>query len=322
MEKRKAILMGVPHHNNLGDSAIAIAERKFIKDYFVDCDYYEVSEETLETCIDKVKHYVNCNDIIFLHGGGNLGNEYMWIERARRKVIELLPNNTIILFPETIYFHDTEDGQAELARTKDIYSKHPNLTLIAREKVSYSIMKKNFPNNRVILAPDIVTYLDETKDEGKREGVLFMLRNDRETNTTEEQTKYFEQIASKYFNKIEYDDTAKGDDIFEHDRLNKLNNIFEKYRNAELIVTDRLHGMIFAAITSTPCIALANYNHKMKECFNMIKHLGYIKFNEDPKKFEAQLKSLINKKHDKYSNEFAINGFEQILDSLDVLAVS
>ena len=45
---RKVILMGVPHHNNLGDNAIAIAEKKYIKDNFPEFQYYEIAEETLE----------------------------------------------------------------------------------------------------------------------------------------------------------------------------------------------------------------------------------------------------------------------------------
>ena len=35
---KKVVLMGVPHHNNLGDNAIAYAEKKFIKDYLPEYD--------------------------------------------------------------------------------------------------------------------------------------------------------------------------------------------------------------------------------------------------------------------------------------------
>ena len=44
----------------------------------------------------------------------------------------------------------------------------------------------------------------------------------------------------------------------------KIEEMLKKYRKCQLVITDRLHGMIFAAITSTPCIALGNYNHKIK----------------------------------------------------------
>ena len=45
---KKAVLMGVPHHNNLGDHAIVLAEREYIEDNFKEYQYYEVSEETAE----------------------------------------------------------------------------------------------------------------------------------------------------------------------------------------------------------------------------------------------------------------------------------
>ena len=48
---KKAVLIGVPHHNNLGDHAITIAERKYLKDNFKEYKYYEISEETLNLCL-------------------------------------------------------------------------------------------------------------------------------------------------------------------------------------------------------------------------------------------------------------------------------
>lgn len=39
-------------------------------------------------------------------------------------------------------------------------------------------------------------------------------------------------------------------------------NKYIKFRECELVITDRIHGMIFAAITGTPCIALSNYKIK------------------------------------------------------------
>ena len=52
---KKAVLIGVPHHNNLGDHAIVLAEREYIEDNFKEYQYYEVSEETAEKCLEKVQ---------------------------------------------------------------------------------------------------------------------------------------------------------------------------------------------------------------------------------------------------------------------------
>lgn len=309
---KKAILMGVPHHNNLGDHAITIAEKKYIEDNFTEYKYFEISEETIEECIYKITDYIEDEDIIFLHGGGNLGDEYLYVENGRRKVIELLPNNRIIIFPQTIYFSDTKSGKEELEKTKEIYSKHKNLTIIARESTSFEIMKKEFPNNRVIQTPDIVLYLDETKSTSKRKGLLFIFRGDIEANVSTEERLYMENIAKEYFKQIEFDDTAKGPNILEKDREKKLEEMLEKYRKSELVITDRLHGMIFAAITSTPCISLDNYNHKIKACSETLRGLDYIRYIENANEIEENIKYLLNNKFKKYDNSFALKEFKKI----------
>ncbi len=314
---KKAVLIGVPHHNNLGDHAITIAERKYLKDNFKEYKYYEISEETLETCIEKVKNVIDEEDILFLHGGGNLGDEYLYVEEGRRKVIQLFPNNRIVFLPQTMYFSDTKRGKEELEKSKKIYSQHNKLLIIAREDVSYKRMKEEFKNNKIIKTPDIVTYLDKSdKTKQNREGLLMILRNDVESNLSKEQIDKICLMSKKYFSKIEINDTAKGNGISEKNRDAKIEEMLNKYRKAQLVITDRLHGMIFAAITSTPCIALGNYNHKIKACSKTLEHLGYIQYIEDIDKIEEQIKYLISVNFDKYSNEFATEQLKQILEEV------
>lgn len=309
---KKAILMGVPHHNNMGDHAITIAERQYIQDNFKEYTYYEISEETIERCVYKVKNHVENQDIIFFHGGGNLGNQYLYIEEGRRKVIKLFPDNKIIMFPQTMYFTNDEEGKRELEKSKKIYSNHKNLILIAREKVSYEMMKREFQNNTVLCTPDIVTYLNKTEEKCVRKGLLVILRSDIEANLEDDEIKEIDSIARKYFDKIEYDDTAKGDNILEKDRETKFEQLLQKYRENQLVVTDRLHGMIFAAITSTPCIALGNYNHKIEACSKTLESLGYIRYAKNLDEIEEQIQFLLNTKFEPYNNNFAIEQFKQI----------
>jgi len=62
------------------------------------------------------------------------------------------------------------------------------------------------------------------------------------------------------------------------ERIPELEKKYEEFRNAALVVTDRLHGMIFCAITGTPCIVINSKSPKIKGCFEWLKHLEYIKF--------------------------------------------
>jgi len=314
---KKAILIGVPHHCNLGDHAIAVAERELIKRYYLDYEYREVAEENVHKCIEKIEKNIEKDDILFFHGGGNLGNQYLFIETARRKVIEKFPENQIIVFPETIFFQDNEEGQKELEITKNIYNRHKNLVLLAREEKSYEIMKKVFSNNKVRLTPDIVTILQESKEKTNRKGALFIIRNDSESKVEKDFVSEIEHICEKEYETIEYSDTAKGGQILGHESKQRLDEMLNKYRESELIITDRLHGMIFAAITGTPCIAVGNYNHKIRESAKWFKHLPYIKYIEQDEEMQNIVKFIEKiKENYQYSNNFSLEIFDKTFEEI------
>lgn len=315
---KKAILMGVPHHSNLGDHAITVAEREFIKKYFPEYSYQEVAEERIHTCIEQIKKHINNEDILLLHGGGNLGDEYLFIEEGRRKIIEKFLNNKIIVFPETMYFHEDEKGKRELEISKTIYNRHPDLTLMAREEKSYMEMKRVFYNAKVFLTPDIVTILNEQRNEKKREGALFIIRDDGESKLTPEWKEKIKKIVEKNYKTVSYTDTAKGGFIHEFQRKKELDSMFEEYRKTELVITDRLHGMIFAVITGTPCIALDNYNHKIKYSAKWFEDLGYITYIdmekiENIEEIQEEIETLKYGEKKKYNNQFSIEKFDQVM---------
>ena len=218
--------------------------------------------------------------------------------------------------PQSIYFKDTEYGKEELEKSKKIYNSHKNLTLIARETVSYEIMKKEFPKVNVILTPDIVMYLNKTQEKS-RKGIIFALRRDVEKVLTDEQFQKIDEITSKYFENKTITDTRIGEPIYCNEREEVVEAKFEQFRNAELVITDRLHGMIFSVITSTPCIALGNYNHKIESSFEWLKNQGYIRFLKSTENIEENIKELKEKFNCKYNNEFAITEHKKILDIIN-----
>ena len=64
-------------------------------------------------------------------------------------------------------------------------------------------------------------------------------------------------------------------------RLHIDDDKLEEFASSEIVVTDRLHGMIFAALTETPCIVVNSMSHKLRGCYEWIKSLDYIRFVED-----------------------------------------
>lgn len=311
--KKNIYVLMEPEHDNIGDQAIAFAQQSFLYDNFKEYNKFFITENQFNNYFKYIQKIIKKDDYIFIQGGGNLGNQYMHHEISRRRIVDNFSDNKIISFPQTIYFTPNEDGEVELEKSKKIYSRHKDLTFIAREETSFSIMKKHFKNNNIILTPDIVLYLNNVEPREKRSGVLICLRNDDETILNNNIKKNIENTAKKYFNVIKITDMRYGKQIPRIERCNVLYDKFKQFKTSELVITDRLHGMIFAAITGTPCIAISNYNHKVKETYKWIAHLNYIKFVENFKDIEKEIHLLQNIGECNYNNECFIDSYKQIL---------
>lgn len=303
MEKR-IILMGVPYHKNLGDNAIVVAEEKFIKDLFPNYIYNYVPEENMLRCVEIVKNYIDDDDILVMHGGGNMGNEYSYIEQSRRRIVELFPNNKIIVMPQTIFFSDDENGREEFEASKKIYNSHKNLTIIAREKISYELMKKNFKCN-VVFTPDIVLYLNEIdNDNTTRNGALFLIRHDEESIFSDEQRNgMFDYIKKRFNGNVVISDTMHDRYLRDDERRIVFNKKLDQIRDKEIVITDRLHGMIFSVITGTPCVVLGNYNHKIRESAKWFRDFNYVKYVDDIKNVPNAVEELIKIEKIIYNDE-------------------
>ena len=87
----------------------------------------------------------------------------------------------------------------------------------------------------------------------------------------------------KHYNgeQVTYTDTVIKKWIWKKERKREVYKKIEEFSASKLVVTDRLHGMVFAALAGTPCIALGNCNYKVKGIYNWIKDNQYIAFIED-----------------------------------------
>lgn len=131
--KKKIILTLLPCHGNLGDHAIAYASHKFLKDNFpkheiIELDIFEIYKHT-----KSIKSVLSEGDFIVTIGGGNMNNLYKQEEWTRRFIINTFTNVPIISLPQTIAFTNDDKGQRELNKSKKIYSRNKNLTIMARE---------------------------------------------------------------------------------------------------------------------------------------------------------------------------------------------
>ncbi len=281
-DQPKIIVVFAADYGNLGDVAITSAQIKFLETVFPNHSIIPLYTKELYRMLVPVKKVLNPQDIITLIGGGNMGDIYEGFEENRRKIIQFFPGNKIVSFPQTIDFSKGTKGVNSLKKTVNIYSKHRNLHLVARESISYNTMKDNFKKNKIYMVPDIVLSLNKSEPTFKREGIILSLRNDSEKNLSNEQKKLLIKLIEDRYTDIKYMDTHIGDNNFSKDLAEKeLNKIWNGFKSAKVVITDRLHGMIFCAITKTPCIVLPNSNHKISCTYNdWLFDLNYIKFIE------------------------------------------
>lgn len=279
--KQKAFFFLAADYGNLGDVAITYAQTKF-----VELNGYQVVEVPISQTAQGVwwvKNFIQPQDIIMLVGGGNIGDLYEQIEYLRQLVIQQFPDNKIISFPQTFDFSNTAKGKKRLNAAKKVYNKHNQLTITAREETSFELMKANFPRNNVILTPDIVLSLNNIVDVAQRQGVVICLRDDLEKSIDDITTQQVLECLKDVFGQsMIYRDThIAANNLTVAARVSALNDIWQTFAQAQLVVTDRLHGMIFAYITNTPCIVFQNNNHKIKGTYEWISSQSGIQLIED-----------------------------------------
>jgi pyruvyl transferase EpsI len=93
---------------------------------------------------------------------------------------------------------------------------------------------------------------------------------------------------------IDYQDTSTVIDrrVGRFSRKGELYRKWSEFAHARLVITDRLHGMIFAAITGTACIALDNRSGKVSGSYEFIKDLDYIRFLASPDGIEQLIMEM------------------------------
>lgn len=292
--ERKIFIFMAADYGNLGDCAITYSQKEFIKRNLPVYKVVEIPISKTYSLMKELKKKISNNDIITIIGGGNSGDLYSDFEWCRQFIIKQFPKNRIISFPQTVYFSNTRAGQKLLKKSVKTYSRHKKLILCAREEYSYEIYKKYFVKNKAILVPDIVLSLDKRELSYERNGLIICMRNDKEKFiSNEDKKKLIDDLKLGY--KISYYDTHTGSVIHnEKERKEELEKIWTAFKKAECVITDRLHGMIFCAITGTPCVVLPNNNNKIEGVYKWIKNIKNIEMVDNIFQVENAIESVKN----------------------------
>ena len=143
-------LLEIPYYTNIGDTLIWQGELDFFK-------HIPFKNKGMFSYESFKFPLIPTDDLIIFQGGGNFGDLWTKHHDFKMRVVEKYPNNEFLFFPQTVYFQD----EINLKQCAEFLS-HYKVTICARDKYSYDLLKKNFSNN-ILLVPDMAFCMDMSK---------------------------------------------------------------------------------------------------------------------------------------------------------------
>ncbi len=308
IKKADIVLTATSAQTNLGDHAISIAERKFFDNYFSDYRIVEIPKDIYLKKRDSIVKNTNSKAVIAVSGGGFLGDLWMTEENLVRSILEDYKSSKIVIFPQTIYFADNSN---EYETTFSYYKNVKRLIINARDKNSYDILAKELSVNTLRYIPDIVLSLNYQEHFKRKNVALLCFRTDKENCFSVSDSAELIGILESKIPVVET--TTIASHIVPISFRNRyVNRKLNEIASAKLVVTNRLHMMIFAAITGTPCIAIDNLSHKVSGVYEWIKELPYINLLSNVSEFEDALNELLKLEECKYDSSLLINYYDEL----------
>lgn len=244
-------LLDTPNYKNIGDNLIWAGELTFLKRF----PFNMVYAANMYLCnLSKIPQH----STILMQGGGNFGDMWRPSQEFRNKVVEICRQNKIIIFPQTVFYND----KTLLKKDTQLFAQHPDLTICARDHISYAILKKYFSHNNILLLPDMAfcLHLDKkisTTETGK---VLLMKRVDKELNLDIDIENIISNKLKKTGKKIHIKDWPTYNLGKQAERVNAI--------------TDTIQRKISERIISVPVAGkLVDYRYGLKRRDNLDRYI-------------------------------------------------
>jgi exopolysaccharide biosynthesis predicted pyruvyltransferase EpsI len=262
----RCALIDFPAHPNVGDSAIWLGERAYLRQRGVNvaytCDLQNYSKSHLERSIG--------DGTILIHGGGNFGDLWPHHHRLRLKVLRDFPRQRIIQLPQSVHF----ERSGALEESKRVIDAHANFVMVTRDRHSFEIFTRHF-SQPCHLAPDSAFFLGPQPVGGTPSSEFFWLtRLDKESLGATgpellngipaqdwlQDSPGVERISAllgaaktrslpvKRIEKRLYDVLARA----------RLRRGYRMLRQGRVVITERLHGHILCLLAGIPNVLIDN----------------------------------------------------------------
>jgi pyruvyl transferase EpsO len=255
----------VPVHRNIGDLLILLGTLHFFK-------LHQLKIKLKAAYFTYRSSWARAGDVVVFQGGGNFGDLYPGPQEMRQHVVEKLPGNRVIIFPQTIYFR-SQSAYAECCR---IFSKHPDLHICVRDRKSLELA---LPMSRhVYLLPDMAHQLWPIQRVRPWEGRhLALLRTDTECAGGEVidfdvRTDWRELVRRKntwirrmrkmlgalHLAHLDSGIVPREMNLWINYATKLVGEAVDLFSRFEVVTTDRLHAHILSCLMSIPNTVLDN----------------------------------------------------------------
>lgn len=290
-------VLDAPNQRNVGDSLIWAGELAYLEKLGLQIRYVADSRgynaDDLRTAMPE--------GVVLFHGGGNFGDLWPSHQLHRERVVSDLREYRIVLLPQSVFF-----GSAEAAARANLaLSAHPDFLALVRDKESIERARIDLPNVAVEFCVDMAFGFQPKKSStSKPDRVMIIGRRDHEGNSGLAEVPgdwldmsellrtdwgpirglaglrwKFDRAVVKIDAKLMR--LSAGRKAL---RLRPLHRLAERaihdinalniasalhlYRDAKLIIVDRLHAHVLAGLLGIDHIALDNSYRKIGSVFD------------------------------------------------------
>lgn len=281
--KRKIIYALKPpaHNKNVGDQAQVIAIRRWLQKHYPQLPVIELSRNESRYFLPALRWLVKPQDTLLLQSGGNMGDFNKPAENLRLMLISAFPNNKVVSLPQTIHFDKQCQTEAQRERMCRIYQGHQNLMIFARDPESERLGRQFLPGCRIELFPDFVLSMqyDHHQRINQPPRVLLCFRKGNKSILSSERRL---SIKAELPYVSMFYDTCIGTPLAQQLHEKALMQVIKTIQSFDVIVTDRLHGLIFSVICHKPCVAFNTSTHKMRGGYEWFRDLPFVMFARAP----------------------------------------
>lgn len=314
VKKADIILMATSAQNNLGDHAISIAERVFLRKACPQKRIVEIPKELFYKDKEKWIEAIESESLIIITGGGFLGDLWISEERLVRDILNDFQPNRKIIFPQTVFF---SKESKEYETSFECYKSTSKLIMNARDNNSFEILKKELEGRvPIYYFPDMVLSLKYEFNSKRKNIALCCIRHDKENNLSDQEIARLHNIIDQKRLIIKEITTVGKYAVPIFLRKYAVRAKVHEFAKAKVVITNRLHAMIFATISGTPCVALDNISHKVSGVYEWIKDIPYIKCIDNVDDMDDALDEVIRNCGRTYDLRLLAPFFEQLANEI------